>query len=224
MKVILFGTTGMVGQGVLKACLADPEVSSVLSIVRSPSGFQHDKFREIAHRDFTQFDSIEKDLAGFDACFFCLGVSAAGMSEKDYHHVTYDFTLAAAKILSRLNPAMTFIYVSGEGTDETEKGRVMWARVKGQTENALLQLPFKAAYMFRPGYIQPMDGIVSKTKLYRALYAVVAPLYPLWKFLFPNKVTTTREVGLAMIMVAKYGAPRKTLNNVDINVLAMKKN
>jgi uncharacterized protein YbjT (DUF2867 family) len=223
MKVILFGATGMVGQGVLKACLADPQISEVLSIVRRVSGLHHDKFREIEHQDFTAFESLEKELTGFDACFFCLGVSSAGMTEAAYRYVTYDFTLAAAQILARLNPSMTFIYVSGEGTDETEKGRVMWARVKGETENALSRLPFKAAYLFRPGYIQPLDGIVSNQKIYRLVYAVMAPLFPLWKRLFPKFVTTTRQIGLAMILVAKQGAPKKILATADINQIAAEK-
>jgi uncharacterized protein YbjT (DUF2867 family) len=224
VKVILFGATGMVGQGVLRECLADTEITEILSIVRRASGFQHVKFREIEHQDFTRFDSIEKELMGFDACFFCLGISVAGMTEQAYRRITYDFALAAGQTLSRLNPHMTFIYVSGEGTDSTEKGGTMWARVKGEAENALLRLPFKSAYMFRPGYIQPLDGIVSKQKLYRVIYAVVSPLYPLFKRLFPKMVTNTRQIGLAMIQVAKQGTAKKILTNADINELAVKTN
>ena len=223
MKVILFGATGMVGHGVLKECLSDPQVSEILSVARKNSGIKQAKLREIEHQDFTNFENLEKELTGFDACFFCLGVSSAGMTEPAYRHVTYDFTLAAAQTLARLNPSMTFIYVSGEGTDETEKGGVMWARVKGETENALLRLPFKAAYMFRPGYIQPLDGIVSKQKLYRAIYAVAAPLYPFLKLLFPRFVTNTRQIGLAMILVAKQGAPKKILATADINRIGAEK-
>src|SRR5271157_2021359 len=217
MWVVLFGASGMVGQGVLRECLLDPEVTAVLSIVRSGTGQQHPKLREIVHGDFRDFSSIDSELTGFDACFFCLGVSSAGMSEEDYRRVTYDITLAAAQTLAKLDPNMTFVYVSGAGTDSTEHGRVMWARVKGETENALLRLPFKAAYMLRPAYIQPMHGIRSKTKLYQALYAVVAPLYPLWKALLPKYVTTTEQVGRAMIKVAKFGAPKHVLENQDIN-------
>ncbi|NMO17215.1 NAD(P)H-binding protein [Pyxidicoccus fallax] len=220
MKVILFGATGMVGQGVLRECLLDDGVEQVLAIGRSATGQNHAKLREIVHKDLLDYSAIEGELSGYDACFFCLGVSSAGMAEADYTRVTYDLTLAAARVLARLNPGMTFIYVSGVGTDSSEKGRAMWARVKGRTENALLQLPFKAKYMFRPGFIQPMHGIVSKTKLYRVLYAVVGPLYPVWKTLFPKYVTTTEQVGRAMLHVACQGAPKTVLENEDINALA----
>lgn len=220
MKVILFGATGMVGQGVLRECLRDDGVERVLAIGRSATGQQHAKLRELVHKDLMDYSAIEGELSGYDACFFCLGVSSAGMSEQDYTRVTYELTLAAARVLARLNPDMTFIYVSGAGTDSTEKGRAMWARVKGRTENALLGLPFKAKYMFRPGFIQPLHGIVSKTKLYRALYAVMAPLYPVWKALFPKYVTTTEQVGRAMLRVAREGAPKPVVENSDINALA----
>jgi uncharacterized protein YbjT (DUF2867 family) len=219
MKVIIFGASGMVGQGVLRECLLDPEVETVLSIARSPSGQTQGKLREIQHADFTSFTSIESQLAGYDACFFCLGVSSAGMKDPDYAHVTYDFTLAAAAPLARLNPGMTFIYVSGEGTDSTEKGRSMWARVKGKTENALLALPFKAAVMFRPGAIQARHGIRSKSRVYRLLYALFGWLIPVVKLLAPNQVTTTEVVGRAMLAVAKRGAPKPILRTSDINAL-----
>ncbi len=163
MKVILFGATGMVGQGVLRECLLDPGVESVLAVGRSPTGQRNAKLREILHDNFFDFSAIESELTGFDACFFCLGVSSVGMSEQRYRHLTYDLTLAAATTLSKLNPGMVFIYVTGQGTDSTEQGRLMWARVKGKTENDLLKLPFKAAYMFRPAGIQPLHGIRSKT-------------------------------------------------------------
>src|SRR5579885_1086110 len=191
MKVILFGTTGMVGQGVLRECLLDPEVAQVLSVGRSPLNQTHPKLREIIHKDFTDFTAIESELAGYDACFFCLGVSSAGMSEADYRRVTYDFTLAAARTLAHRNPSMTFIYVSGAGTDSTERGRMMWARVKGKTENDLLALPFKAVYMVRPGAIIPLHGIRSKTALYRVIYAMMGPLFVAARKLFPQHVTTT---------------------------------
>jgi len=219
MKIILFGSTGMVGQGVLRECLLDPDVESVLAITRSATGQQHKKLREIAHKDFYDFSSIKNDLSGYNACFFCLGVSSAGMAEPDYQRVTYDITLAAAQTLAELNPNMTFIYVSGAGTDSTEHGRSMWARVKGRTENALIRLPFRAAYMFRPAFIQPLHGIVSKTKLYRILYMILGPFYPVLKFLFPKYITTSELVGRAMIKVAKQGASKRILENQDINAI-----
>jgi uncharacterized protein YbjT (DUF2867 family) len=219
MKAILFGATGMVGKGVLRECLADPEVTDILAIVRQPIGLQHPKFREILHQDFTNFASLEKELTGWDACFFTLGKSSAGMTEEAYRRVTYDIALAAGSALARLNPGMTFVFVSGAGTDGTEKGLVMWARVKGAAENALLQLPFKAAYMFRPAYIQPLDGIASREKLYRFFLAPLKFFYPLWKLLFPKYVTTTRQLGRAMIKAAKQGAPKKVLETQDFNQL-----
>lgn len=222
MKVILFGATGMVGQGVLRECLLSPDVETVLTIGRSATGQRHQKIREIMHTDFMDFLPLESQLTGYDACFFCLGVSSAGMSEADYTRLTYGFTMAAASALARLNLEMTFIYVSGTGTDSTERGRAMWARVKGRTENALLQLPFKAKYMFRPAFIQPMHGIVSRTRLYRILYSVVGPLYPIWRVLFPGYVTTTEKVGRAMVHAARRGAPKAVLENADINALAEK--
>ena len=217
MKVILFGATGMVGQGVLRECLLDREVGTVLAIGRRGTGQMHQKLSEIVHRDFSSFSAIEGELAGYDACFFCLGASSAGMAEEDYRRLTNDTTMAAAQALVKGNPGLTFIYVSGAGTDGTERGRTMWARIKGQTENALLRMAFKAAYMFRPAYIQPLHGIASSAKLTRAVYAVLGPLYPLWKALFPKYVTTTEQLGRAMLHVAKHGAPKRVLENTDIN-------
>jgi uncharacterized protein YbjT (DUF2867 family) len=219
MIIFLFGATGMVGQGVLRECLRDTDVRSVLSIGRSTTGQRHPKLRELVHRDFLDFSAIENELSGFDACFFCLGVSSAGMQEADYRRITYDFTMAAARVLARLNPGMTFEYVSGMGTDSSEHGRTMWARVKGKTENDLLRLPFKAAFMFRAGVIVPLDGIQSKTKLYRIFYAMLGPLLPLLRAAFPKHVTTTAQVGRAMIKVAKQGAPKSVLENSDIDGL-----
>ncbi|HEY4930615.1 MAG TPA: NAD-dependent epimerase/dehydratase family protein [Terriglobales bacterium] len=219
MKVILFGATGMVGQGVLRECLLDPKVEFVLSIVRATTSERHEKLRELVRTDFFDFSDIESELAGFDACFFCLGVSASRMSEEAYLRVTYDMTLAAAETLVHLNPGMTFIYVSGTGTDSSERGRIMWARVKGKTENALLRLPFKAAYMFRPGIIQPLHGITSKTRSYRILYSLTAPVLSLLKVTLPNYVTTTEQVGRAMLKVSKVGYPKLLLENKDINGL-----
>jgi uncharacterized protein YbjT (DUF2867 family) len=219
MKVILFGATGMVGQGVLRECLLDGGVESVLAVGRSSSGQRHAKLREIVHDNFLDFSRIESELAGFDACFFCLGVSSVGMSEERYRHLTYDITLAAAKTLSKLNPQMVFVYVTGRGTDSTEQGRLAWARVKGKTENDLLKLPFKAAYMFRPAGIQPLHGVRSKTAWVQAIYAVTAPLLSLLNRTSPQFMTTTEQVGRAMIKVARDGFPRPVLESEDINRL-----
>ena len=222
MNVILFGATGMVGQGVLRECLLDPEVESVLAIGRSAIEQQHEKLHEIVLKTLTDLSSVENRLSGYDACFFCLGVSSAGMSEDDYRRVTYDLSLSVAATLARLNLAMTFIYVSGAGTDSSEHGRMMWARIKGKTENALLAMPFKAAYMFRPGYIQPMHGVRTKTKWFGTAYAIMAPLYPLLRRLFPRYVTTTEQLGRAMISVAKTSATKRVLESNDINAISAK--
>jgi uncharacterized protein YbjT (DUF2867 family) len=219
MKVILFGATGMVGQGVLRECLLDPEVEGVLAVGRRPTGQAHAKLRELVHADLTDLAPVEGQLSGYDACFFCLGVSSVGMSEDDYRRQTYDLTIAAATVLARLNPGMTFVYVSGTGTDSSERGRTMWARVQGKTENALLALPFKAAYMFRPSYIQPMHGARASLRATRIAYAVMSPLFPVWKTLFPKHVTTTERVGRAMLRVAKQGAPTRVLEDRDIDRL-----
>jgi uncharacterized protein YbjT (DUF2867 family) len=217
MKVILFGATGMVGQGVLRECLLDPNVESVLAVGRSSTGQQHAKLREIVHDNFFDFSALESQLAGYDACFFCLGVSSVGMSAERYRHLTYDITMAAATTLAKLNPGMVFVYVTGRGTDSTEQGRLMWARVKGKTENDLLKLPFKAAYMFRPAGIQPLHGIRSRTAWYQALYAVAAPVLTLLNRVAPKYVTTTEQVGRAMVRVARDGFPRPVLESEDIN-------
>jgi uncharacterized protein YbjT (DUF2867 family) len=219
MKVILFGATGMVGQGVLRECLLDPRVDAVLTVGRKAAGQSHAKLKELEQTDLFDYSNIERELKGYDACFFCLGVSSAGMQEADYQHITYDLTLAAATALARLDPGMTFIYVSGTGTDSGERGRIMWARVKGKTENALLKLPFKAAYMFRPGIIRPLHGIKSKTPLYRAFYIVLGPLLWLVGALSPRLTTTTEQVGRAMINASLSGAPKTLLENADINHL-----
>ncbi len=219
MKVILFGATGMVGQGVLRECLLDPGVEIVLAVGRSPTGQRNAKLREILHDNFFDFSAIESELAGFDTCFFCLGVSSVGMSEQRYRHLTYDLTLAAATALSKRNPGMVFIYVTGQGTDSTEQGRLMWARVKGKTENELRKLPFKAAYMFRPGAIQPLHGIRSKTAWYQAIYVLAAPVLTLLHRVAPKYVTTTEQLGRAMIKVARDGYPRPVLESEDINAV-----
>ena len=207
----------MVGQGVLRECLLDPDIESVLAVGRSATGRQHEKLRELVHKDLFHFEDVEGQLHGYDACFFCLGVSSAGMTEEDYRHVTYDLTMAAAQTLAKLNPGMTFIYVSGLGTDSSESGGSMWARVKGKTENGLLRAPFKAGYMFRPGAVQPLHGERSKTAFYRIGYAVMAPLIPLLTAVLPKYVTTTEQIGRAMIKVARQGAPKRVLESRDIN-------
>jgi uncharacterized protein YbjT (DUF2867 family) len=217
MNVLLFGATGMVGQGVLRECLLDPDVERVLSVVRGTSGQQHAKLRELVHQDFLDFSAIESEMSGFDACFFCLGVSSAGMKEERYRRITYDITMAAARTLARLNPGMTFIYVSGMGTDSSERGRTMWARVKGTTENDLLRLPFRAAYMFRPALIMPLHGVKSRTRIVRVTYALIGPLLPLLRAWMPKHVTTTEQVGRAMIAVAQKGWAKAVLENWEID-------
>ena len=221
MKVVIFGATGMVGTGVLLECLDDMRVDRVLVVSRHPIAVSHPKLHEIVHEDFFDFARIQSHFADLDACFFCLGVSSVGMSESEYHHLTYELTLAAATALASTTARrLTFCYVSGEGTDSTEHGRSAWARTKGKTENALLQLPFKAAFMFRPGYIQPLKGIRSKTRWYQALYDVLGPLYPLVRRLVPRHVTTTVNIGRAMIQVAAAGYSKQVLYSPDINQLS----
>jgi uncharacterized protein YbjT (DUF2867 family) len=220
MKVVLTGATGMVGQGVLRECLLDPHVESILSIGRSETGTTDPKLREIVRKDLSDLGPIDEELRGFDACFFCLGVPSAGMSEADYTRVTYDLTISVAQRLVNLNPTMTFIYVSGAGTDSSEHGRSMWARVKGRTENALLRMPFQAAYMFRPGVIRALHGIRSKSTSYRVLYAVLFPIVLLVAAVAPNSITSTEKVGRAMIHAAQRGAPKPLLGTRDINELA----
>lgn len=217
MKVIVFGATGMVGQGVLRECLSDPDVTDVLVVGRTPTEQRHAKLREVLHGDFTDFSAIADQLAGYDACLFCLGVSSVGRNEADYRRATYDITLAAAGPLAAGNPELTFVYVSGQGTDRA--GRSMWARVKGQTEDALLALPF-TAYAVRPGFIQPMHGVRSKTRLYRAAYAAVAPLYPVLSRIFPRHLITSEELARAMLRIARDGAPKRVLEMPDLTALA----
>jgi uncharacterized protein YbjT (DUF2867 family) len=220
VKVLLFGATGMVGAGVLLECLDDHRVESVLSIGRSPTGLVHPKLREVLRSDFFRFDDLRGQLAECDACFFCLGVTSVGLDEAVYTRLTYDLTLAAAQALVAANRNATFCYVSGLGTDSTERGRRMWARIKGRTENALLALGFKAAYMFRPGYIQPMRGVRSKTGWYQVLYSVMAPAYPLLHGLFPSQTTTTVNLGRAMLRVVIGESPQRILHSREINALA----
>ena len=220
MKVVLFGGTGMLGSGALIECLAHPDVVEVLSVVRRPSGVRHAKLAEIVHDDFFDFSRVANRFRGCDACFFCLGVSSAGMTEAAYRKVTLDTTLAAARTLLGASPASSLCFISGAGTDSSEKGRVMWARVKGEAENRLLDLPFGNVWLFRPGYVQPMKGVRSRTRMYNAAYAVLGPLYPVLSRLGPGVVTTTEKLGLAMIRAARDGAAKKVLENRDINELA----
>jgi uncharacterized protein YbjT (DUF2867 family) len=219
MNVILFGGTGMIGQGVLRECLLDADVERVVTIGRSATGVQHPKLGEIVHKDLWNYSSIEPQLRGFDACFFCLGVTSAGMSEDDYSRVTYGITQAAAETLCRLNPGLTFVFVSGAGADSTERGRIMWARVKGKAENAILKMPCKASFVFRPGVVLPMHGETSRTRAYRIMYAVMKPLLPLLKRMLPGQIVTTEQFGRAMLIVARRGAPKRVLESRDINAL-----
>ena len=216
MKAILFGATGMVGLGVLRECLLDPDVESVLTVGRAPTSQKHEKLRELVHANLLDFSAIEGELSGYDACFFCLGVTSAGSSEQEYERITYGIPVAAAQTLVKLNPGMTFVYVSGAGADSSEKGRTMWARIKGKAENALLAMPFKATYVFRPAFIQPLHGIRSRTKLYNAMYAILGPLYPVVKAIAPGYATTTEQLGRAMIAVARKGFAQRILESQDI--------
>jgi len=209
----------MVGTGVLIECLEDTRVSEVLVVGRTPCGVAHPKVREVIRSDFFDFTDLRPALAGYDACFFCLGVSAAGKTEAAYYHLTYDLTIAAAEAIAAVNSGLTFCYVSGEGTDSSEHGRVMWARVKGKTENQLLRMPFKA-YMFRPGYIHPLKGVRSKTLMYRVLSPPFRVLFPLLKRVAARHVTTSVNVGRAMINVAATGYVKPVLENPDIDLVA----
>ncbi len=216
IKTIITGSTGMVGEGVLHECLKHPDVESVLVINRKPCGVVHDKLKEIIHKDFFDLSQVESQLSGYNACFFCAGVSSVGKKENEYKRITYDLTMNFANTIQRLNPEIVFTYVSGVGTDSTEKGRSMWARVKGKTENDLLKLPFKAAYMFRPGYIQPTKGLSNTYKIYK----VLAPLYPVFEKLFSKYVITLEEIGNAMINVVLKGSEKKILECADIKKIA----
>jgi uncharacterized protein YbjT (DUF2867 family) len=220
MKLVLLGATGMVGQGVLRECLLDAEVAGLSCIGRSATRQRDPKLVDLVVPNLPDLSSIDSELRSVDACLFCLGVSAAGMNEESYRRVTYDLTLGVANALLDRNPDLTFLYVSGAGTDSTERGRAMWARVKGATENAVLRLPFKGAYMFRPGLIQPLHGIVSKTRWYRVFYALLWVLFPLLKALFPRSVLTTEDLGRAMLEVAKRGAGKPILEARDITQIS----
>ena len=215
IRAILFGATGMVGEGVLHEALSDAAVESILVIGRRSCNVRHQKVTEILHNEFYDYASIREKMRGYNACFFCLGVTSIGKSESEYRRLTYDLTMAAARTLAELNPDMVFCYVSGMGTDSTEQGRSMWARVKGKTENDLRKLPFKAVYAFRPGYIKPTPGLKNTLSFSKLL----APLYPALKFLFPKHVCTLRDVGLSMIQVAEQEFSKKILECVEISQL-----
>ena len=218
MRVVMFGATGMIGQGVLRECLLDADVEHVLAVGRTATGRREAKLGDLVATDLYDLAPVESQLAGFDACFFCLGVSAVGMTEGQYARVAYDLTLSVAKMFARLNPSMTFIYVSAAGASSSETG-AMWARVRGRTENALQRLPFRAVYVFRPGIIQPLHGIRSKTDSYRWFYALTRPLLPVLRRLLPNTVLSTEIVGRAMLAVARHGAPKAVLEAADISAL-----
>lgn len=226
MKVLIFGATGMVGQGVLRECLRARDVEQVQTVGRTSlgdAGKSQPKLHDLVHTDLFDYAAVEPALAGFDACFFCLGVSSAGMTEAKYSHLTYDLALAAAEVLSRLNPRMVFVYVSGAATDSTEKGPSMWARVKGRTENALLRLPFKAVYLFRPGVIQPLHGERSKTGSYRVFYSLFKPVLPVARALLPRVILTTETMGQAMLNVVRFGYAQPVLEIRDIAAAAQLK-
>ena len=221
-KVIVTGATGMVGKGVLLECLDHPQIGEVLSISRNLLDLEHPKLRQLIHSDFSNFDGVVDQLREFNACFMCMGVSSAGMNEEEFSKLTFTYTIALAKAAYQANPQMTVTYVSGEGTDSTEKGKVMWARVKGRTENTLLNMGFKQAYMFRPGAIIPLRGITSKTRLYQFMYDYFTWLIKILRSVSPNSVTDTTKMGLAMINALLYGYPTPILVTKDINLLASK--
>ncbi len=216
IKAIITGATGMVGEGVLHECLLHPDVEAVLVINRKPGGMTDPKLKEIIHQDFFDISAIEDQLKGYNACFFCLGVSSVGMKEPEYYKMTYTLTLNVAKPLSQLNPDMTFCYVSGGGTDSTEKGKSMWARVKGKTENDLMKLPFKRVFAFRPGYMHPTKGLKNTNPYYKYM----SWMYPLLRLVFPGGVSTLAELGQAMINAARFGYDKQVIEVEDIVALA----
>lgn len=220
MKVLMFGATGMVGQGVLRECLLDAGIELVQTVGRTGTGIAHPKLRDVVLPDLFRCADIESELLGFDACFYCLGVSSVGVPEPEYERLTYSLTMAVAETLSRLNPAMTFVFVSGAGADSSERGPLMWARVKGKTENALQRLPFRAAFAFRPAAILPVNGERSRTRSYRIGYALTRPLFPLLRLLPTRVVVTTEDLSRAMVQAAEFGAPKRVLESSDIDALA----
>ena len=221
MKVIVTGATGMVGKGVLLECLEHEDIEEVLSISRRSLGMDHPKLKELLHADFSEFDSVAKKLKGYNACYACMGVSAAGLKEEEYTRLTYDYTLALARVLWRLNSNMTFVYVSGQGTRSDGKGS-MWARVKGKTENDLLGIGFQQAYMFRPGMIIPVKGVSPSSKLYRVLINNLTWLLKLMKKLAPKSVVDSSQIGQAMINISYEGYSKKVIDPSDILQLVAK--
>ena len=220
MHVLLFGATGMIGHGALDACLRDPAVQRVTVIGRRATGRTHPKLVEHLRDDVTDLSALVGEMGPVDACLFSLGVTAAGLDEQRYTAMTYDLTLSVARTLLALNPGMAFVYISGQGADSTEQGRAMWARVKGRTENALLALGFRSAVMLRPGAIQPVEGARSSTRWYRVMYAAMAPLMPVLRRIFPNRIVTTAELGRAMLAAARLGTPGAVLEPPEIVRLA----
>ena len=218
MKVVLFGATGMIGRGALRECLLDPDVTAVVAVGRSATGQQHPKLRELVVRDLFDLSSVAGNLDGADACFYCIGITAAGTSEADYRRVTYDLALSVTRALVTRNPGLTLVHVSAAGASTAGRGPA-WARVKGETEGAVLKLPFKDVYVLRPFLVQPLHGITSRTGWYRAFYAAFAPFAPIWKAVLPGYVTTTERVGKAMLILARRGAPKRLLDTGDINRL-----
>jgi uncharacterized protein YbjT (DUF2867 family) len=220
MKILIFGATGMVGQGVLRECLLAPDVDEVVAVGRSASGASHQKLKDLVQADLFDYRSIEDQLGGFDACFFCIGVTSFRMDEATYTRLTYDMTLTAASTLARLNPGMSFVYVSGAGADSSESGKVMWARVRGRTENALARLPFKRVHAIRPGAIRPMHRERSRTPSYRVIYPLLAPLLVLLRMLMPYSVATTETLGRTLLALARHGFPKSILERHDIEEVA----
>lgn len=219
MKAVIFGATGMVGQAVLREAIMDMGVDQVLAVGRAPVALVNPKFESITHADFLDFTPLAKKFKGIDVCFWCLGIASAGLSETDYQRITCDYTVAAAKTLLKVNPKITFVFISGMGADSSEKGRVMWARIKGKTENAILSMKFRRAVVIRPAFIEPKDGIRSRTRLYRVLYRVFWPVMPLIKLFAPKSVISTRALGRVMLHVARAGAPKPVLESADLVAL-----
>jgi hypothetical protein len=216
INVIIFGATGMVGEGVVHCSIVDPAVDSILIVGRRTSNVVHPKVSELVHGNFFDYSSIESELTGYDSCFFCLGVTSIGKSEEEYRRLTYDLTMAAAATLSRVNRDMVFCYVSGAGTDSSEGGKSMWARIKGKTENDLMRLPFKSVYAFRPGYIKPIPGLKNAQWFAKAL----SPLYPILKLFFRKYVCTLEDLGRAMIRASSFGYRKRILECEDITLLS----
>ncbi len=220
MKVIITGATGMIGKGVLLECLDHEAINEVLAFGRSPVGITHHKLKEILHQDFSDFTSMKESLVGYDACYYCLGISAAGLKEDQYRKITYEYTMALAEVLYKNNPEMTFIFVSGQGSDSSETSSMMWARVKGKAENDILQMGFRQAFMFRPGVLLPLRGIKSRTKGYQFMYDYFMWLVKAVKILVPNYVVSTTQIGLAMIQATVGGYEKDIINPKDMIALA----